>query len=264
MAGGHAKYRHLSRSSSHRQALLRNLVTSLFKHETITTTWHKAKEAQRLAEKLITLGKKNTEATRRRAHQIFFEPNDLVPKLFGPIRERYLERPGGYTRVLRIEPVKEDQAESAILELVDSPKDMRFAMTAKTLSNIPETMSMNELTAQNVKKVTQFRKDGAKQLRDMVAKMREGKRKNWDNRTLLGPKRVYLLEERNVREMHLPEPVNDGQLPNTVKLLHGGVLEKGTPIKKVREILEQNKNKGKELAGQSQTRRTKIAAALSE
>jgi len=48
------------------------LVTSLFKHETIATTWHKAKEAQRLAEQLVTLGKKNTEATRRRAHQIFF------------------------------------------------------------------------------------------------------------------------------------------------------------------------------------------------
>jgi large subunit ribosomal protein L17 len=72
MTGGHQKYRHLSRSSSHRQALLRNLVTSLFKHESIATTWHKAKEAQRLAEKLVTLGKKNTEATRRRATQIFF------------------------------------------------------------------------------------------------------------------------------------------------------------------------------------------------
>ena len=66
------KYRHLSRSSAHRQALLRNLVTSLFKHESIATTWHKAKEAQRLAEKLVTLGKKNTEASRRRAHQIFY------------------------------------------------------------------------------------------------------------------------------------------------------------------------------------------------
>jgi large subunit ribosomal protein L17 len=72
MAGGHMKYRHLSRSSAHRQALLRNLVTSLFKHESIATTWHKAKEAQRLAEKLVTLGKKNTEASRRRAHQIFY------------------------------------------------------------------------------------------------------------------------------------------------------------------------------------------------
>jgi ribosomal protein L17 len=72
MAGGAAKYRHLSRKSSHRQALLRNLVTSLFKHESITTTWPKAKEAQRLAEKLITLGKKNTEASRRRALSVFY------------------------------------------------------------------------------------------------------------------------------------------------------------------------------------------------
>ena len=66
------KYRHLGRSSAHRQALLRNLVTSLFEHESISTTWPKAKEAQRLAEKLITLGKKNTEASRRRALSIFY------------------------------------------------------------------------------------------------------------------------------------------------------------------------------------------------
>ena len=79
MAGGHMKYRHLSRSSAHRQALLRNLVTSLFKHESIATTWHKAKEAQRLAEQLVTLGKKNTEATRRRAHQIFYVRAILSP-----------------------------------------------------------------------------------------------------------------------------------------------------------------------------------------
>lgn len=72
MAGGGGKYRHLGRKSSHRQALLRNLVTSLFENESITTTWHKAKEAQRLADQLITLGKKNTEASRRRALEIFY------------------------------------------------------------------------------------------------------------------------------------------------------------------------------------------------
>ena len=72
MAGGALKYRHLNRSSSHRQALLRNLVTSLIQHESIATTWPKAKEAQRLAEKLITLGKKNTEASRKKAHAIFY------------------------------------------------------------------------------------------------------------------------------------------------------------------------------------------------
>jgi ribosomal protein L17 len=72
MAGGKGKYRHLGRKSSHRQALLRNLVTSLFENESITTTWAKAKEAQRLADKLITLGKKNSEASRRRALEIFY------------------------------------------------------------------------------------------------------------------------------------------------------------------------------------------------
>lgn len=75
MAGGLVKYRHLSRKSSHRRALLRNLVTSLIHHESITTTWHKAKEAQRLAEKLITLGKKDTNATRTRARSILFVRN---------------------------------------------------------------------------------------------------------------------------------------------------------------------------------------------
>jgi len=72
MAGGAIKYRHLNRKSSHRQSLLRNLVTSLIAHESIKTTWPKAKEAQRLAEKLITLGKKNTNASKLRAEQIFF------------------------------------------------------------------------------------------------------------------------------------------------------------------------------------------------
>lgn len=83
MAGGAGKYRHLGRNSAHRQALLRNLVTSLFENESITTTWHKAKEAQRLAEKLITLGKNNTEASRRRALQIFYV-RDRAPFAWRP------------------------------------------------------------------------------------------------------------------------------------------------------------------------------------
>jgi ribosomal protein L17 len=72
MAGGLVKYRHLSRNSAHRQALLRNLVTSLVKHEAIHTSWAKAKEAQRLAEKLITLAKRNNETSRRKATGILF------------------------------------------------------------------------------------------------------------------------------------------------------------------------------------------------
>ncbi|CEN62142.1 Putative 50S ribosomal protein L17 (AFU_orthologue; AFUA_1G09410) [Aspergillus calidoustus] len=177
MAGGAAKYRHLSRSSSHRQALLRNLVTSLFKHESITTTWAKAKEAQRLAEKLITLGKKNTETSRKRALSTFYTPHDILPKLFGPLRERYAERPGGYTRVLRVEPKKDDQAASAILELVDGPKDMRFALTARTVARRREQglEALNELTLMNVKKVTQFRKDGVEALEREISKLKLGK-----------------------------------------------------------------------------------------
>jgi large subunit ribosomal protein L17 len=72
MAGGLVKYRHLSRSSAHRQALLRNLVTSLVKNEAIHTTWPKAKEAQRLAEKLITLAKRDNETARRKAQGILY------------------------------------------------------------------------------------------------------------------------------------------------------------------------------------------------
>lgn len=72
MAGGLVKYRHLSRSSAHRQALLRNLVSSLVKQESIQTTWHKAKEAQRLAEKLITYAKRDNEETRRKAQAILY------------------------------------------------------------------------------------------------------------------------------------------------------------------------------------------------
>ncbi|EKG21467.1 Ribosomal protein L17 [Macrophomina phaseolina MS6] len=181
MAGGHANFRHLSRKSSHRQALLRNLVTSLLEHESISTTWHKAKEAQRIADTLITMGKKNTEASKRRAGEILYRPVELIPKLFGPLRERYANRPGGYTRVLRVEPLKEDQAPSAILELVDSPKDIRFAMMAKVVArqraeNLPET----PITRANLKKVLQFRGDkGKEELEEMVEKfgrlMEEGK-----------------------------------------------------------------------------------------
>jgi large subunit ribosomal protein L17 len=133
----------------------------------------------------------------------------MVPKLFGPIRQRYLERPGGYTRILRIEPQKEDQAESAILELVDGPRDMRFAMTAKTLSNLDETQHINEITARNVKKITQFRKSGMEQLKSMVEEMRAYKKKGWDDRIVPAPERVYVLEDSARRKMHFPPDVDD-------------------------------------------------------
>ncbi|KAL7923633.1 putative ribosomal protein YmL8 [Trichoderma austrokoningii] len=170
MAGGLVKYRHLSRTSSARQALLRGLVTQLVQYEHIQTTYAKAKETQRLAEKLITLAKRNNEPCRRSAQGILYTPDKLLPKLFGELRNRYLSREGGYTRVVRTESKNTyDQGESAILEFVDGNKDSRFMMTAKTLARDrllgrPST----PVTLQNVKKVTKFRAEH--ELEDMVQK----------------------------------------------------------------------------------------------
>jgi large subunit ribosomal protein L17 len=99
-------------------------------------------------------------------------PHELLPKLFGPLRERYANRPGGYTRVLRVEPKKDDQAPSAILELVDGPKDMRFMLTARTLARLQkEDKEINDLTAKNITKVTRFREGGEAALEEMVKRM---------------------------------------------------------------------------------------------
>ncbi|KAI5787705.1 ribosomal protein L17 [Peziza echinospora] len=173
MAPRKPTHRHLGRTSSHRVALLRNLVTSLFEHESIVTTYPKAKEAQRLAEQCVTLGKKGTAAARTRAQAIFFLPHQILPKLFGPIAERFRERPGGYTRVLRVEPKdKTDQAPSAILELLDGPRDMKFAMTAKIVARARgEGRELSAVTLENIKKVTRFRQGGEEELKRMVKKL---------------------------------------------------------------------------------------------
>ncbi|KAL7623365.1 54S ribosomal protein L8, mitochondrial [Parahypoxylon ruwenzoriense] len=173
MAGGLVKYRHLSRNSAHRQALLRNLVTSLIQHESIRTTWPKAKEAQRAAEKLITLAKRNNETSRRKAMGEVFTPHDILPKLFGELRVRYLNRPGGYTRVLRTEPKSTyDQGDSAILELVDGPRDMRFAITAAAVARDAHLgRPSSELTLRNRDKVTRYRVNGRAAFDEMVRRV---------------------------------------------------------------------------------------------
>ncbi|KAI1874184.1 uncharacterized protein JN550_002763 [Neoarthrinium moseri] len=174
MAGGLVKYRHLSRGSAHRMALLRNLVTSLVKHESIRTTWAKAKETQRMADKLITLAKRNNETARRKAQGILFTPHDLLPKLFTTLRQRYQDRPGGYTRVLRTEPRSTyDQAPTAILEFVDGPKDMRFHMTAATCARDQRLgRAPTAITELNRRKVTRFRAGGRAEFDAMVEQMK--------------------------------------------------------------------------------------------
>jgi len=111
---------------------LRNLVTSLIEHEQIKTTLPKARDTARLAEKMITLGKKGDLPAYRRANA-FILKSTLVPKVFGLLAQRYAERPGGYTRIHKFGHRPGDNAPHAILELVDNPRDIRFEMTARSV-----------------------------------------------------------------------------------------------------------------------------------
>lgn len=109
--------RHLGRSTSHRKALYRNLVADLIKYEKIVTTEAKAKEIRGLAEKLITLGKKGGLHSYRQSLS-FITDKKVTEKLFTELGPRYKERPGGYTRITKLEPRLGDGAPMAQLELV--------------------------------------------------------------------------------------------------------------------------------------------------
>ena len=112
--------RKLNRTSSHRQAMLRNMATSLLRHEVIRTTLPKAKELRRVAEPLITLGKNATLANRRLAFSRLRD-RDIVGKLFGELGPRYQARNGGYLRILKCGFRNGDNAPMALVELVDHP-----------------------------------------------------------------------------------------------------------------------------------------------
>ncbi len=109
--------RKLGRTSDARKAMLRQLTTDLFSYGKIETTFFRAKELQPVAEKMITLGKKNTLATYRKALG-FITKEDIANKLFKEIAPKYADRNGGYTRVTRLGPRRGDAAEMAIIELV--------------------------------------------------------------------------------------------------------------------------------------------------
>ena len=115
----HAKYGgKLSRTSAHRKAMLRNMVTSLLDHERVETTDAKAKEVRRLADRMITLGKRGDLHARRQALSVIRE-RDITAKVFDDLAERYRERPGGYTRVLKTRRRTGDAAPMSIVELVE-------------------------------------------------------------------------------------------------------------------------------------------------
>lgn len=112
------KGRSLGRTASHREALLRNMATSLIQHERINTTTEKAKELRPFVERLITLGKRGDLHARRMAARKVADRDALV-KLFDTIGPRFSERPGGYTRILKTGHRRGDGAEMALIELVD-------------------------------------------------------------------------------------------------------------------------------------------------
>ena len=111
-------YRKLGREASHRKAMLRNLVTNLLREGRITTTEMRAKEARRVAEKMITLGKRGDLHARRQALAFIYD-EDVVKKLFDEIAPNFDDRQGGYTRILKLGPRRGDNAEEVYLELVD-------------------------------------------------------------------------------------------------------------------------------------------------
>ena len=112
--------RHLNRTSSHRQAMFRNMAASLIEHEIIKTTLPKAKELRRVAEPLITLAKEDSVANRRLAFSRT-RSKAAVGKLFAELGPRYQERPGGYLRILKCGQRPGDSAPMAFVELVDRP-----------------------------------------------------------------------------------------------------------------------------------------------
>lgn len=107
----------LGRTTSHRMAMFRNMVTSLFEHERIVTTTEKAKELRPIAEKMITLAKRGDLHARRQALS-FIRSKDVVEKLFTEIKDKFSDRKGGYTRILKTGVRRGDAASMAIIELV--------------------------------------------------------------------------------------------------------------------------------------------------
>jgi len=119
----------LGRNSSHRAAMLRNMVTSLIEHEKITTTDIRAKELRKIAERMITLGKRGDLHARRQALQVIRD-GKIVAKLFDLVAPRYKERQGGYTRIIKLGMRAGDKASLSIIEFVEEELTPKAAKSA--------------------------------------------------------------------------------------------------------------------------------------
>jgi large subunit ribosomal protein L17 len=138
--------RQLSRNSSHRHALMRNMSVSLLRHETIRTTLPKAKELRRVVEPLITLAKSDAEANRRLAFARLRDA-EVVEKLFADLGPRFKTRPGGYTRILRMMPRPGDSAPMALMQLVEGPVAVAAEQPAEKSKKTPRRAKANAKAA---------------------------------------------------------------------------------------------------------------------
>jgi large subunit ribosomal protein L17 len=129
--------RKLGRTSSHKEAMLRNMVTSVIKHESIRTTDCKAKELKKLAERMITLGKRGDLHARRQALSVVRDKS-VVGKLFGELSERYRTRPGGYTRIIKVGYRFGDNAPVSILEFISDVKKEKAKPKGKAKAKAKE------------------------------------------------------------------------------------------------------------------------------
>jgi large subunit ribosomal protein L17 len=128
-------HRKLQKTTSHRLAMLDNMVTSLLEHEAIQTTLPRAKEARRLAERVITLGKRGGLSNVRMAERSI-RSRVVLQKVFSELKDRYAERPGGYTRIIRLGYRLGDAAQMCLLELVDRPERAEEVKPEKAVAKV--------------------------------------------------------------------------------------------------------------------------------
>jgi len=167
--------RKFGRTSAHRKALFRNMVTALIDRERIRTTLAKAKELRGKVEKTITLGKKGTLHARRHALKLVAD-KDSLKKIFGPLAERYANRPGGYTRVIRLGHRLGDDAPMAFIELVDREDEAPIKPPVKGKKKVEET-AKKTVEGAGIKKPKKDKKDAKESVTKATGKKPDGEKK---------------------------------------------------------------------------------------
>ena len=168
--------RKFGRTSAHRKALFRNLVQALIQRERISTTLAKAKELRGKVEKTITLGKRGTLHARRQAFKLA-PAKEAVQKVFGPLAERYANRPGGYTRIIRIGHRKGDDAPMAFIELVDREGEAKAPAKGKA---VPEKETAPKKEAKSTKPKVTAKKKAEPKTKEPAAKKTTADKKKPD------------------------------------------------------------------------------------